>query len=218
MMLLALAIPLFAQEEQQPTGAKELFAGGSDASVVQAAPSPHATTPKPLQRPLGLSYWIELIDAPGGPGSRVTDRRTFKSGEKIRLHFRGNTDGRIAILQVGSSGTATQLFPDAAKGMDDDAIRANSDQVLPSPKHWFRFDEVPGTERLLVLFAKKRSELERVFPKKQMMDVAETMALLQSTERVTGSKDLVAEADEETVYVVNKAGQPLSLEIKLTHQ
>lgn len=174
-------------------------------------------------RPKGLSYWIELVDVSGGPGVQVTDSRVFKSGERIRLHFRSNAEGRISIVQIGSSGTSSMLFPDPAKGLSNNVLHANQDVVLPSAAHWFRFDGNKGTERLLVFFAGTQQELDATFPARRSMDPVATVALLNSAKAASGSKDLLIETETQSVseigtYAVNVAGNPIVLEIELKHE
>jgi hypothetical protein len=170
---------------------------------------------------IGISYWIELVEGSGGPGTQVTDARTFHSGERIRLHFRSNADGEVALIQLGASGMAAVLFPDPAKGLPEGLLLANQERILPSEERWFRFDATAGTEKLLVLFARDRQELER-FPLRPAMDRQATMALVRSTQPVRGSKDLFVETESEAAseigtYGVNVAGQPVVLEINLKH-
>jgi hypothetical protein len=231
----ARAVPL----DEPPTGAKELFfdpqqelnSGAVHSGAVKprrqptydssGRRTPHSTD-HATQRALGLSYWIELADADGTPFGPVTDEHTFKSGDRIRLHFRGNTDGRILLVQLGSSGTSSVLFPDPAKGMTANALRANDDHVLPAPTHWFKFDASPGTEKLLVLFAKSQSELDRALPTRASMDAVDTATLLQAADHIGGGKDLMIEtetqrASEVGTYAVNVSGKPIVLQIVLKH-
>jgi Domain of unknown function (DUF4384) len=220
----------------QQTGAKEMFFDPqrslSEASSDSAGPHEiddqgrrlaRVNDEQSTQRNLGLSYWIELVEAPGKRGAQVTDERRFRSGERIRLHFRSNSDGQIVLVQIGSSGTSSILFPDSVKGLPDNRIRANKDQVLPSQEHWFRFDHNPGTERLLVLFAKNQADLERTFPIQPVMTTAETLALLRAVDQSHGSKDIYIETEshdpaELGKYVVNVAGRPIALHIALMHR
>jgi hypothetical protein len=174
------------------------------------------------QRNLGLSYWIELIETAGKPGVQVTDSRTFKSGDRIRLHFRGNVDGRIVLVQLGSSGASTVLFPDEDKHLAENRLQANDDRVLPSAAHWFRFDDQPGTEKLLVLFGKTQAELDRAFPTRPVMTEADTLALLRAVDQAGGSKDLFIEVEKaekaEVLYAVQASGKPIALHIALKHR
>lgn len=172
---------------------------------------------------LGLSYWIELVTSAGKRGVPVTDERAFRSGERIRLHFRANTNGQIVLVQLRTSGPSSVLFPDPDKGLRSNDVRANRDHVLPSAEHWFRFDEHAGTEKLLVLFARNQEELDRAFPTQRVMDSAATATLLRAVQRSKGSKDLLIEKEtrepsEIGDYAVNVAGKPIALEIELTHR
>lgn len=171
---------------------------------------------------LGLSHWIELEGPGGATGVQVASTRVFHSGERIRLHFQSNADGHIALIQLGSSGTGQMLFPNPAQGLTDNYLVAGRARTLPSPGHWFRFDQNPGTERLIVVFARTAQELNRFRPKSQM-DERKTGTLLADIQRAKGSKDLFVETDTRTVgevgtYGVNVTGLPVVFEIALQHQ
>lgn len=246
------AVRLFAGDEEPERGAKEIFWDPNRPPVEEArAPVPagtgkrggttsaashatHATehvrtasradgrAPTSQPFPAGIRYWIELVD-PGQPaGTPVTGDRVFHSGDRIRLHFSGNSDGRIMILQLGSSGTASVLYPDPRKGIVDNAIVANVDQVLPTPQHWFRFDDQAGTERLLVLFARSQRDIEETYHVRPQMDAIATAEILETIEGPRGRKDLRIEtetADPQRIgtYTVSVDGKPVVLQIVLRH-
>ena len=170
---------------------------------------------------LGLSYWIELVGQ-DGEGQQVTDSRIFRSGEKIRLHFRANADGNIALIQLGSSGTSNVLFPDPSRGLDDSRINPREDRILPKESAWFRFDNTPGTEKILVVFARNQREMD-IFSIRPSMDVTATKAVLKTVDEIQGGKDLILETETENDseiggYGVNLAGKPVVMEIQLKHQ
>jgi hypothetical protein len=169
-----------------------------------------------------LSYWIELVDPQGGPGQQVTDQRVFKSGERIKIHFSSNADGQIALLQMGASGGASLLFPDTAKGLTESRITAGQDRVLPGGSHTLRFDERAGTERLLVVFARRQEDVDAL-PIGPTMDPKAAQAVLQTAENLRGSKDLIVETETQSVsevgtYGVTLSGKPVILEIALKHE
>lgn len=232
-----------------PSGAKDLFydpVGGGTVSAqpdTPGAPAPHPPakiSPSPdavrrashrlpslpppatnvLPKNVGLSYWIELEGA-AGKSEQVSEHRIFRSGERIRLHFLSNVDGYVRLIQTGSSGGSRCLFPDPAKGMAEDRLVAGKERILPAEEHWFRFDDNPGTERLVALFGPGRADLER-FEVKPEMNPQETRKLLQLASHVQGSKDLVIETETQKVsevgtYVVNRAGGEVVLDIVLQH-
>ena len=237
-LILSLAgLPVLAQDEP-PKGAKEMFfdpqQGSTDVSrprtdVPSHAPKfdaagrriPHSTS-SAKQTALGLSYWIELADASGNPMGPVTDEHTFRSGDRIRLHFRSNSDGHVLLVQLGSSGTSSVLFPDPARGLVQNRLHALEDHVLPSPARWFKFDRNAGTETLLVLFARTQAELDKSFPTHTTMDAEETGTLLELVNDAPGRKDLVIENEtrepaEVGTYAVSVAGKPIILQVVLKH-
>jgi hypothetical protein len=240
MLVVFAAISVAAQKT--PKGAKEIFfSPGDDADTTPATTTPATTTatsPAPPKNPtppkaagagatrgsgiLGLSYWIEVVDGSGAAIGSVTDDHVFRSGDRIRLHFRSNGDGRIMLLQVGASGTASVLFPDPAKGVTYNALLAQQDQVLPSPKHWFKFDQHAGTETLLVLFARHQDALNQTVPAPPL-DSEKTAMLVNLANPARGGKDLMIESETEdpanaTTYAANAAGKPIILRIVLKHR
>lgn len=209
-------------------GAKEMFfdpngSPGNGAVVEHGRRVPRVPPQATKPRTIGLSYWIELMGPGAGSGTAVTDERVFRSGERIRLHFRGNTDGRIMIVQIGSSGTSSVLFPDATKGVGDNLLHAKRDHVLPASTHWFRFDDTPGIEKLLVVFGTSQAEIDRHFPTKRVMDEATTAALIRLAETAQGGKDLLIETEtrkpeEIGRYVISLSGRPLAFMVDLRHE
>jgi len=170
---------------------------------------------------LGLSYWIELVGR-DGKGQQVTDNRIFRSGERIRLHFLSNADGNVALIQLGSSGTSSVLFPDLIKGLDDNRITAGEDRILPTDRAWFKFDSSPGTEQILVVFGRAQQDLD-TFEIRPRMDAHSTQAVMKTANEIRGGKDLILETETENVseigtYAVNLVGKPVVLEIRLRHQ
>jgi hypothetical protein len=99
----------------------------------------------------GLKYWIDLIQ-PTGEIQKVNAARGFHSGEKIRLHFESNVNGRLTIQQKQGYGNEPflQLYPDARINNGDNRIYAYKDTVIPSANADITFDDKPGVERLLV--------------------------------------------------------------------
>ncbi|HEY0781739.1 MAG TPA: DUF4384 domain-containing protein [Thermoanaerobaculia bacterium] len=131
-----------------PSAALDPARGAASAAVL----SPHGP----------LSYRIELLEAPVGPGTEVTERRIFHTGEKIRLYVRSTSDGFVSLVQVASSGELKVLFPRSSKSSGDMRVRANEDRALPTGTEWFEFDETPRTEKLLLLFRPTQRSLDDV--------------------------------------------------------
>ncbi len=173
---------------------------------------------------IGLSYWIELEDA-SGSSRNVTDQRTFQSGDRIRLHFRANTNGRVQIMQLGASGRPAVLFPDATRGLSDNLLQANDERILPAATTWFKFDHNAGTETLFVMFAKTQQELDHVAPTQASFDAHRQPLAPPEHPAVNagGRKDLMIETETEHAaevgtYAVSPAGNPIVLQIVLKHR
>ncbi|MGA8810261.1 MAG: DUF4384 domain-containing protein [Thermoanaerobaculia bacterium] len=166
----------------------------------------------------GLTYWIEVNDASGAPAEKASDQRVFKSGDRIRLHFKATANGTVSIIQIAADGTSTVLFPNAARHLSDDILLAGVERPLPSEKSWFKFDENAGTETLLVLFARNRAELDRRFPTRPEMDARTTAILIETAKSASGSKGLTLDPDEAESTLSNSTGAPLIMAINLKHQ
>lgn len=228
-ILLVLLATIALAENTPRKGAKELFYDPGEDQILAVdstsalsefdrLPAPQEDSPASYSSTsqLGLSYWIELVEADGSAGKRVTEQRIFKSGEKIRLYFMSNRNGRISILQAGPSGRPQMLFPDPSKNLHDNSLRAGQERILPKTNAWFRFDRETGEERLLVAFAADQQQLESTIRPQQ--SVPTLLASVRS-----GSKDLILEVDTENAsdagtYAVNTAGRPIVLEIVLKHE
>lgn len=235
----------FAQTEPR-TGAKEAFYDPQQ-SPPQASPEVskknHEKPTPPTRSPIydttgrriarsspavewtaiGLSYWIELRDDSGN-NRNVTDQQTFKSGDRIRLHFRANTSGRVQIMQIGTSGRPAVLFPDVTRGASDNLLRANDERILPATTTWFKFDRNAGTETLFVMFAKTQEELDHVAPTQTSLEANAKLAPpAHPAASVGAGKDLMIETETEHssevgTYAVSPAGKAIVLQIVLKHR
>lgn len=152
------AVAVLAAEE--PSGAKALFLDPTSGAMVTAsrsAPpagtrkSPVRTMPAVIKRQpgevTGLRYWIEL-EEPNGELKRVLADRPFKSGERVRLHVESNVDGNLTVLQSQNGEPFAKLFPRAGGSAP---IEKFKDNMIPSAKGFFKFDQQPGDIRLIIM-------------------------------------------------------------------
>ncbi len=156
--LLAVTVVPASPQTGAPGGAKALFHGASGATIRPDAPAPGAS-PAPSASPtsslapqeyMGVRYWVELVE-PSGQQRRVTADHVFRAGDRIRLNVQSNRDGALSLVNIGSTGRVTPLFP-AARDEAAGAIRAN--QVYQVPPHgYLRFDHNPGEEILLLVLS-----------------------------------------------------------------
>lgn len=173
-LILNIAGTAFAEES---FSAKSLFFGEDDPSTpVLAIPSPIikqrtvAVSPAPIPvnqnahkkpiittaaaivkntpakvKPMGASYFVRLKN-PDDSTYDVLSSRKFKTGERFQLGIKVNRPSYIYIMNEGPDGNLTQIYPQPGK---DNFIDAMGVVFLPA-KGAFEFDNIPGTEQLLV--------------------------------------------------------------------
>jgi hypothetical protein len=136
----------------------------------------------------------------------------FHSGDRIRLSIESNDSGYLYVVQHGSSGRWTLLFPsDETPGGRNTVEKGNRHEVPLDA--WFAFDKNPGTEKIfLVLSRKPQPDLEKLIPASgEGAKPASTLESATGKLRIA-ARDLVFEntskgnSGEKAVYVVNPAG------------
>ena len=177
-------------------------------------------------RDLFLGYENKVVTAPtndtankkkGKPGAKVTiellrdgklkfvsPKTSFRSGDKIRLRFATNFEGYVRILNVGSSGRVSLLFP--YKGAND-RITPSSDFQVPNNNDWIVFDDTPGTETLTVILSAKPFSND------------DDLSGLNS--RATKSRDLTIQSDDDATFAVaseESLHEPIGFTLRLKHK
>jgi hypothetical protein len=124
--------------------------------LAKNSPSPVNPTANPVvqKKPkapvvLGLQAWVRKTQSDGSSLKVSPVNTTFKEGDRIRLGFRTNTTGHLYVVNVGSTGKVTVLYPRGGAG---NLVPAFSDLELNST---LVFDRNPGTEQLAVILAKE---------------------------------------------------------------
>lgn len=187
---------LKAAADTLPAGSPAVAdAGTKDVTVVGAAPA------------MGVKYWVELVDQ-NGTQRQVTTEYVFRAGDRIRLHMSSNRDGYLTLVNLGSSGRTTVLFP---SGGANNFVKAGTDYAVP-PGGYLRFDENKGQETLILTFS----------PQAGTPSASAAMAMARG-----GAKDLLMEVDasspQPATYAVappRPGNQPatVAIQIKLNHQ
>lgn len=233
-------------------GAKSIFSSGYGPQIaVSAEPSrpssPAAETKRSPPRPvasrsntekyLGVSYWVELTGR-DGQTLRVTPSRTFYSGDRIKLKLRSNQRGYLYLLNRGSTGRYSVLFPYAGK---NNLVQAHTTYTVPQHEH-IVFDENPGEEILRIVMSSEplslRSEASYAATQARPIPAAfqcgskdlyldGPVQLVQLGERC-GAKDLLVEEDtasaQPAAYAVaplaalDAKGEMISLDLTLRHR
>jgi serine/threonine protein kinase len=207
--------------------AKQLFYSATEATP---SGSPAGATKSGAVPPTGLRYRL-ISQLPSGNEIEVDPDTAFQSGDRVRFTFESNSDGYLYVVQEGSSGQWTVLFPHPQINGGNNLVRRLESYAVPS-KAWFAFDANPGTERLFVLFSKEpMSELPGFSaPITKPATVSESVVARLSRE--IASRDLVLQKDDGTAeeaagarptqvtYVVNRdqLGKEVAVTIRLVHK
>ncbi len=265
LILCLVACPLGAQEEAT---ARDMFHSAAGLLVPVKATSKTAGSPKPKQpakppagarpaapaapaaipaaasaQPLGLRYSIRQEAGPGRT-TEVDPEKVFRSGDRIRLAIQSNDTAYLYIIQRGSSGNWSVLFPSPEINNGQNLVERGRPVEIP-PGHWFAFDEQPGKETIFIVLSRQpEPNLEGMIYSLRARQAEESKppkALLAQGRRIDDSlvgrvrsqvlsRDLVFEKvnedtgggqKEKAVYVVNKTGSAESrvvVDVTLNHQ
>lgn len=107
--------------------------------------------------PLPRFEMVMLIAPRDGPGEPaltlpLDSDRTFNSGDRFRIEYSSIHSGYLYLFNMDEGGTLRLLIPDSRINAGDNRITGSA--LLSAPTdNWFRFDQRPGIEKLIVLHA-----------------------------------------------------------------
>lgn len=140
----------------------------------------------------------------------VSPRKTFTAGERLRFGVETNSNGYLYILQRGSSGRSTLLFPHPEIARGSNAVKRGVELVIPG-RNWFTFDANPGNEELTFIVSKKKMDIVNYLvppagggvaaAPAAGSDMASVLAALQRE----GDKDLVLSPESGSGAIVTTA-------------
>ncbi len=99
----------------------------------------------------GLEVIIYLQEKSGAL-TPVSPEREFRKGESVKIRIESNFRGYLYIVNHGSSGNKTLIFPD---GKESNSIQPGTTYLLPNT-YDLVFDEKAGLETLQVIVAPQR--------------------------------------------------------------
>jgi hypothetical protein len=133
--------------------------------------------------PQAITYWIEVVR--GGNTMHVTQKATFKSGDKIKFHVKPSVDGyAYVLLKSGSLGEKAVLFP-VERLKDNNHLAKGVDIAIPSDDY-MEFDADPGTEHVCLTFSRAPIDPKLLLGDGMRPDDTKVVMRAQA-----GSKDLV---------------------------
>lgn len=112
---------------------------------------PHLVLTTLKTQQLGLRYSILKQQADGTFAETAVDD-TFHEGDAVRLSIMSNEPGYLYVIQQGSSGSWSPIFPDAKSGSNH--VEAGTPYQVPGEPQKFRFDSHSGTEKLFVVLSR----------------------------------------------------------------
>jgi Domain of unknown function (DUF4384) len=201
-------------------GAKALFYSETGTTVAPkmdekprtrpAARAPRQAPPEVADHPwVGIAYWVEW-ERPGSVATRIADptRFVFQSGDRIRLHVKTNVEGYLYLVNRGSSGQTTVLFPAAGITEHPRRVRARQEYTVPE-RGWIRFDDQPGEENIVFLLAQRplTDVLDNAPVPPELSPAME--ARLMNVVEYRGTKDLLVETDDRQGQQATYAGASL---------
>jgi serine/threonine protein kinase len=199
--------------------AKKLFYGDGKPAAPGAPPVDGAT---------GLRYRLTQQTAGGGEADADPATAVFKNGDKVRFSFESNIDGYLYVVQEGSSGRWSVLFPSPEINGGRNSIRRAAEYVVP-PDGWFEVEGNPGTENIFILLSKEPLSdlpgLSKPVTKQEFLNASavETMQLSIRSRDLTFARDERPQTQGGKIiqanYVVNRTefGKAVSVSIALNH-
>jgi hypothetical protein len=146
--------------------------------------------------------------------TQVSPNSRFVAGDRVRFGVESNDKGYLYIVQRGSTGKSTMLYPHQQIDAGKNQLARGTELIVPGG-NWYKFDNTPGVEHLTFIFSRKRLDL---LP--QLVAAADTspgpapaapsgsveasvLAILQGKEN---SRDLVLSPEAPAAPEVNTSG------------
>lgn len=190
---------------------------------------------------LGLRCSV-LLRGLDGRYVEVAPGSVFHSGDHIRLSLLANEPGYVYVIEQGSSGAWSPVFPPSNSPQDANRIAAGQLQMVPGGTQAFAFDQNPGNEKLYIILSRSPIEdidraiqglkgnqpappqnadgsgtalvAENKIPDFFVQQLASRDLTLVDEQKVDDSSS-AAGAGEKAIYVVSKTSGPGSGEVVL---
>lgn len=145
-----------AAPAQTPAIAKTPDAPAPSAPVSATRPASGPVTQVGLaaltRKPLGIRLSILKI-GPGGQTSEVAPDTNFQPGDRVRLSIQVSDNGYLYIINRGSSGVWTQLFPSPDLPNASNVVVPGVTYSIP-PDRNFLVSNPPGEEKLFLILSR----------------------------------------------------------------
>jgi hypothetical protein len=255
--LVVIVCASFVAQDLKELSARELFYGANSSKKpvpaprnrpsqdrrtpparANVAPQSEQKSATPLHvaySPLGLRYSV-LKRTALGVFAETDANTTFHSGDGIRVSIESNDDAYLYIVNKGSSGTWTLLFPSPEINDGNNRLPAHQRIEVPAGGQFIFVDE-PGEERLFfVLSRPPEADLEQLISSLSRRDQLKDITAQSISDEFVGklrsgvsARDLIFEkvheeksaSKEQAAYIVNMNGSESSkvvADLRLQHQ
>ena len=173
----------------------------------------------------GLRYRLQQ-KASDGAVFDVDATTRFRTGDQVRFSFESNTDGYLYVIQQGSSGAWTVLFPNTEINGGRNKISRGEEYLVPN-EDWFGIEGPAGADQVYVIFS--RDPLAQLPGFNRPVTKTETLTAseVSSVQSTIKSRDLVFKKDTSGAgkksvnvnYVVNptEVSKAVSASFTLSH-
>jgi hypothetical protein len=160
----------------------------------------------PARHSLGMRYGLLLRQEDGQFIGVDPNKSVFHAGDQVRIFVQTNQDAYVNIIQHGSSGKWSLLFPSPATENTPKLVPAFRLVEVPGTgNQGFTFDDQPGEDRLAVIVSTKLLDVERLVAslgspaKPDGENLVASATVTRATPRNSGgnSRDLIFETVEE---------------------
>jgi hypothetical protein len=144
----------------------QLFAATGNPEKTEIYKTP--TTKEKLKIDVSFHY-----KADDGKVRTLTKDSALKSGQRVGVAFKADSDCYVHILWRDSNGNIGRLFPNPELTEGTGEVKAGKEYWLPSMegKRWYVLDENPGIETIYFVASKERSEkLEKLYELLKSLD------------------------------------------------
>jgi hypothetical protein len=86
---------------------------------------------------------ISLQRMDGADWRTVDPGLVLKTGDRVRFRFQSNFDGYLYVMNLGTSGSYTLLFPREETGRENN-LKASTEYLIPATQAYFRIAGPPG--------------------------------------------------------------------------
>jgi|CZKL01.1.fsa_nt_gi hypothetical protein len=167
---------------------------------------------------IGIRYALLLRDS-NGHYSEVSPTTIFHNGDHLRLSVMANQPGFLYVIQQGSTGSWSSIFPGKssapASGEAVNQIEQGRIYQIPDGKGSFLFDQNPGQEKLFVILSRRRiSDLDSVINSlRNSTQPGAAPSALPAAPETSGTQSETIEALNRIpdAFVQNLASRDLSL-------